>query len=106
MSNDIDKTRLIDREFEVGAVPSVDACLVEVYYGYLDVGTFDSNDSTGGTACERAWSMQGDEFAFTHQRSQHQLSVTMEAKSVEQNASKNDIDDLLQQIFVIFRTIL
>ena len=45
MADDVLKAGLVDRELEVSAVPRIDAGLVEVDDGDLDVGALEGDDS-------------------------------------------------------------
>lgn len=48
-SDNINQSRLVDRQVEVLVVPGVNSGLVQVNNGHLDVGASQSNDGTGGT---------------------------------------------------------
>jgi hypothetical protein len=52
-SDDISKAWLVNRELKIGAVPGIDARLVEINDGYLDVGTLDGDDSARRSTCGR-----------------------------------------------------
>ena len=51
LADDIFEIGLIYWKFEFRVVPSVDAVLIKVDYGDLNVRTFESNDGAGRTAC-------------------------------------------------------
>ena len=52
--DDIDETGLVDGEAKVVAVPRVDAGLVEIDDGDLDVGAFEGNDGARRATCASA----------------------------------------------------
>ena len=98
IAHDVLEARFVDRELEVGAVPGVDACLVEVDDGDRNLRALEGNNRTSRStyaSCQYA-SRAIATRAQTHQRSQHRL---FRERNKHLAVVDDNETDALQQIF-------